>query len=495
MSTDNHSNQECYPLTARLGTKTEGLVFWVLLLYFCAKALFFALRIRERIFPDEASWYGTIQIFSRSLWLPIDSPESYHLGLISHIPSLYFFLMGKLLTCNFWSIDDLIFLRLANVILAALTVTFAWRLSKILQLTLPTRTIFLIMLTNTVMLTFVSGAINYDNLANLLAVTALYYLIRFLQERCRCHFLLFALSLLAGFLTKNVMIPYGAGLIALFLFYERDRLNFFRFLPDMLSNWKLKDSLLLAFCLLALILNLSLYGGNKLRFGVLLPSMDMVLPLEDCLQNRLFARDYVVREFKAKRLTFIDAQRLALSIRDPGDRASAWNLLIQAANSGKEEPKQLKGRLAYTWEWVQVVVARTYSVAAHLSLYKYASDYYSYYALFALAIGMWTLRLRTLLTPYMGGIVFSALFYTTILMQVVNYTIYRSSGFSGVALTGRYMFPVLIPLYIVTAHALFYKLPRWWQLTAGLAIAILFIGGEFPWFVRMAGPEWYFALQ
>jgi hypothetical protein len=92
----------------------------------------------------------------------------------------------------------------------------------------------------------------------------------------------------------------------------------------------------------------------------------------------------------------------------------------------------------------------------------------------------------------MGGIGFIFLFYTTILMQVVNYGNYRGTGFSGLALTGRYVFPVLVPLYLLTAHALLSKMPRWWQLTAGLAIAVLFISGEFPWFLRMAGHEWYF---
>ena len=495
MTTNHHSEKKCNNLCGRLcNGKAEGIAFGILFAYFSAKAFFFALRIRERIFPDESSWYGTIQVFSRSRWLPVDSPESYHLGLITHLPSLYFFLMGKLLTCNFFPIDDLIFLRLLNVLFAMLSVFVAWHLSKLLGLTLPVRILSMVMLTNTVMFTFIAGAVNYDNLSTLLAVVSLYYFVRFFQERSRCDLLLFFLCALAGMLTKNVLIPYGAALIAIFFWHERGSLlNFSKSTPIMISSWKWRDSLLMALCLVALTMNLILYGGNIVRYGGLLPSMEMVLPIEDCLQNRLFTRDYAVHEFKAGKLTLLDAQRLALSIRDPGDRASAWTQLAEAAkNRTKQAPQQLMGRWRYTLEWVQIVVVRTYSVAAHLSLFKYDSDFYAYYAIFALAGGIWVFRFRELLTPGMGGVGFLFLFYTTTLMQVVNYTIYRGSGFSGVALTGRYMFPVLAHLYLLTAHALLTNMPRWWQLAVGLVVAAIFIGGEFPWFYRLAGPEWYF---
>lgn len=493
MPTDYTCNQKSLPFPGGFGRgQAERLAFGTLFVYFIAKAVFFALRIRERLFPDEATWYGIIQIFSRSNWLPVDSPESYPLGLITHTPSLYFFLMGKLLACNVFAIDDLIFLRLANVALAMLTVLFAWRLAKRLELSLPVRIIFLIMLTNTVMFTFVSGAVSYDNLSTLLAVLSLYYFVCFFHNRSRSHLLLFFLCLLSGMLTKVVLIPYGAALLLMFLFYERGNLVIFlQSIPSSCQGWRWVETLLLVLCFLALAMNLTLYGGNKIRFGGLLPNMDMVVPIEGCLQNRLFVRNYVVREFKSGKLTLVDAQRLALSIRDPGDRASALNQLREATKKN-QAPKQLQGRWRYALEWGKVMVMRTYSVAAHLSLFKYESDFYAYYAIFALTGGLWLFRFRDFCTPCMAGIGFTFLLYTTILMQVVNYGNYRGTGFSGLALTGRYMFPVLIPLYLLSAQALLAKMPRWWQLLVGLTVAVIFIGGEFPWFLRMAGPEWYF---
>jgi hypothetical protein len=160
----------------------EAIAFWLPFAYFGVKTVYFALRIGERIFPDEASWFGMVQVFSRSWWLPADSPESYHLGLISHSPNLYFFLMGKLLSFNVLPIHDLIYLRLINVVFSLLTVIVAWRLAKVLSMGLAARALFFVMLTNTVMFTFIAGAVTYDNLATLLAGLALFYLLRFVKK-------------------------------------------------------------------------------------------------------------------------------------------------------------------------------------------------------------------------------------------------------------------------------------------------------------------------
>lgn len=473
--------------------RAEAIFLWVCLAYFAGKALFFAVRIRERVFPDESSWLGIAQFFSRSAWLPVDSPESYPYGLVSHMPNLYFFLMGKALLLNIFPISDLIFLRLINVVIALMTVVFAWRLARAVETSLAARLLFLVMLTNTVMFTFVAGSINNDNLSALLAVLALYYQVRFFRGRTLRHGLLSALFLLAGTLTKSVFLPYAVALVLVAVVRERGRLlDLIKGGGIRRSDWKGQDVALALLCLCALGANLLLYGGNELRYGFPLPSMDKVLPLESCLQNRLFTRDYAVREFKSGRLSLLDAQRLALRIRDPGDRASAWSQLAEAEKRRNQGPQPLMSRWRYSLEWVQVIVSRTYSVAAHLSLYKYESAFYPYYALFAVAGILWACRLRTLLVPGMGGVSFVAIFYTVFLMQVVGYMMYRGSGFSGVATTGRYLFPALAALYLTTTHGLLAKMPRWWQVPVAVAVGLFFLWGEFPWFVRQAGAEWYF---
>ena len=69
----------------------------VVLAYFACKAFYFCFRIRENIFPDEITHFGISELFARSLLPPVDSADSFALGLITHVPTLYYVLMGKLL--------------------------------------------------------------------------------------------------------------------------------------------------------------------------------------------------------------------------------------------------------------------------------------------------------------------------------------------------------------------------------------------------------------
>jgi hypothetical protein len=67
-------------------------------------------------------------------------------------------------------------------------------------------------------------------------------------------------------------------------------------------------------------------------------------------------------------------------------------------------------------------------------------------------------------------------------MQVVNYKNYIGSGFVGLGLTGRYIFPVLVPLYILVAYGLLERMLKWWQCGVSVMVSGIFIYGEFPWF-------------
>jgi len=82
--------------------------------------------------------------------------------------------------------------------------------------------------------------------------------------------------------------------------------------------------------------------------------------------------------------------------------------------------------------------------------------------------------------------------YVLFVMWGFNYKNYLVSGATGLALTGRYIFPVLVPLYLVATEALWGGTPRWWQRIGGGAVALFFVAAEFPWFYRAATPDWFF---
>lgn len=474
--------------------KWEKISFWILWAYFGFKSFYFAVRIRERVFPDEASWFGMIEVFSRSVLTPVDSPESYPLGLITHIPKLYFFLMGKFLTLNVSGVDDLIFLRATNVLLGLLTVFFSWKLASLLSSSSAVRLLFIVMLTNTMMYTFMFGAVSYDNLTNLLAVVSLYYLISFIKNRWANHLLLFFLSLLAGLLTKITFFPYAFALFVALVFLERKNLsNLLFWLRKFVSSPSKEDFVLVLACIVLFGAVVNLYAVNKVRYGGLQVTMENVLPIEACLNYRLFAKAYAVNQFKAGAMSELEAQRLVLQIRDPGDRVNAWKELDKAKIEKDDKKKNRLGRMQYTVEWVQYIFHRTYGIAAHLIMSKSGKQIYPYYIIFAVGITLFLSRLRSNLDRETGVLIFVTTFYLILLSQIIGYNLnYLSSGFVGLALTGRYIFPILAPLYLLLTKSFMERMPEWWQWGTGLAVAGVFIWCEFPWFMRNAAWNWYF---
>ena len=85
-----------------------------------------------------------------------------------------------------------------------------------------------------------------------------------------------------------------------------------------------------------------------------------------------------------------------------------------------------------------------------------------------------------------------ACFYAGFLMYKVNYNAYLYYGTPGITLQGRYLFPVIGPVYVLLCHYLL-RLFRAEnaRLAVALATALLFVAYDFPWFLAHATPEWY----
>jgi hypothetical protein len=55
---------------------------------------------------------------------------------------------------------------------------------------------------------------------------------------------------------------------------------------------------------------------------------------------------------------------------------------------------------------------------------------------------------------------------------------------------GRYLFPVIVPLYGFFAHNLVVSLPRRLQAPVAVAVGLWFVYGDLPFFLRAATPAW-----
>ena len=235
--------------------------------YFIIRLLYFATHVSHYVPPDEVTHFGLCQIFSQTLLLPGNSEASYSLGLVTHVPYLYYFIMGKCLKLNFSPVSDLVFLRFFNCMRSFATVVYGYKWMRLITQNRLCHLLFVILITNTLMFSFLGASVSYDNLTNFFAVTALYYLHLFLRNPDPGRFLLFGISLLGGALTKKTFLPLVLAYLVILLFHERRHLkDIFPVIKKVLPSLRLAQKALLGIVLLLLVLNMTLYLGNLIRF-------------------------------------------------------------------------------------------------------------------------------------------------------------------------------------------------------------------------------------
>jgi hypothetical protein len=466
----------------------------LLLLYFGARLLFLACTVSPAVPPDEVTHFAVSTIFSNVLLFPADSPATYQYGLVTTIPWLYYWVMGKLLPLNIFGIQDLVFLRLLNIPLAFGTVWYAWRTLCLLTDDRLTRLLLVVIMTNTPMFSFLSAAVSYDNLTILLATMSIYYLLAFFRHRSGTMLAASMLCQLAGCLAKSACLP--LLLVLNMLLVAAEFRNLGRMPSALMAWWRMSGmravSLTAGIVILGL-LNLQLYGGNYLRYRSLVPDMDVVLSPEIALQYRTQARNLIFKYFRDGRISKEKALEMAARISSPSDRGSTV-ALIEEYDHAVRNGEPVIGLPAYIPVWVATMLAGTFGIFAHLPLPVPWLKILMFLGVTALAgIGA-LMRWR----PGEGGrlplcLMIVAGFYAAFLMYAVNYRTYLEYRSLWLSLQGRYIFPVIGPIAILVSY---YLLRLFSGSAARLAVfavtALLFVLSDFPWFLSCVTPEWFF---
>lgn len=475
---------------------SASLLKWalgILLAYFGARLVFLALNISAFVPPDEVTHAGLCKIFAKSFLLPVNSPETWQFGLVTNTPWLYYWTMGKLLHLNFFGIPDLVFLRLLNIPLAFCTICYAVRLLRLLTTNRLTTLLLVVVMTNIPMFTFLSASVSYDNLTNLLAAMASYYLFAFFRDRSADMLVASLLCQLTGCLTKITFLPLVLALNLLLLIFE------FRYLPTVpgavLHNFRIaprRTLLSIALLLITAGMNLQLYAGNYLRYGALNPGMENVLSTPAAMQNRTNARGLIFRQYKEGSISYMDALILAGEIKHPTDKADTFYLLMNFEKL-KQNPALWLGPIEYAKVWIRIMLSTIFGIKAHLQIYKGTFAMMAIYGVMGLAgLGLvlrWRPRVEGWLSP---ALMASALFYAGFIMYTFNYGTYLTYGEPSLTVYGRYLFPVLAPGAVLFCHYLL-RLFRNVSIRTvlSLATALLFIAYDFPWFLVNTTPEWY----
>lgn len=464
-----------------------------LLAYFGLRLLFFAITIASYVPPDEVTHLGLSQIFSKLLFLPDNTPASYQYGLVTNIPWLYYWVMGKLLVLNVFGIQDLLFLRLLNLPLAFGVVFFAWRVLRLVTNDRLAQLLLVVVMTNTLMLSFLSASVSYDNLANLFAVMSIYYLMAFFRERSGRSLGLSLLCQLAGCLTKSSFLPLALMLTVLLVVRECKALpELFTVVTRWVRTVGPGGVVLVAGILIGVLLNLHLYGGNYLHYGKVVPEMSDVLPLENVMQNRLAARDTIFMQFKEGNISYRQALQKTSFIRHEGDRAGTI-YLIQNYHRRQSHGGQLLGPLAYSVPWGERVLSTVFGIMGHRSMHNRFPTLLPILGLLVLSAFAFLRRWRPGAT---GGVptclAVLTVGYVVFIMYVFNYRNYLYYENFDVALQGRYIFPIIGPAYVLFSYYLM-RLFRGGEARLVLAslAAVIFILSDLPFFLYHATPQWF----
>jgi len=77
-------------------------------------------------------------------------------------------------------------------------------------------------------------------------------------------------------------------------------------------------------------------------------------------------------------------------------------------------------------------------------------------------------------------------------MYVINYGSYLDSRATWLGLQGRYIFPVMCPMYVLLSYYLIHLFTgRRAQFVIFSVTAMIFIACDFPFFLSFATPDWF----
>ena len=481
-------------LSNRLTQRWDLWVIILLGLYFIGRLFYFAFTVGPGVPPDEITHISIARLYAETLLGIEDSLASFQHNLVTHVPYLYYFVMGKLAAVVG---DDYITLRVLNIGLSLALLIAAYRLSMLVLQRPLARVLFFVMLTNTLMFGFLSASVNYDNLTNLLAVLAVYFLVRYFRTDDPAHLLSFVISTGLGLLTKGAFLMLAPlfGLVWLLSRWSSFRVDMQRLALDARGGRR-RILVLLAGVVICVVANLSLYGVNLVSYGKIVPGCTQVLTHEQCMENRINARNWVVSQYRLGKLSYMDAWRATAQIKHPGDIAHAQRLLENERRVKLSKPEPLNVLDYMHLVWVQAMKPSMFGIMAHQSMLRTPNELWSYGVIFFVALLLLARNLRLDGSDAIWlGLAVVVFGYYALLVGYYNYTGYLHTNAPLLGVQGRYLFHVLVPAYLLMAEFILRPFPKWGQIVMALLVCGVFIAGDFPYYLNHVSDVWARAIS
>jgi hypothetical protein len=443
------------------------------MIFFAIEALWVAFSAVYPMAFDEDFHFGIIKIYSDHLtpFLTTQPEGGDSFGALATDPSyLYHYLMSwpyRLIATFTDSVTaQVIFLRLINIALfGAGIVLFRKVMFKAgSSAALANTAIALFVLIPIVPL--LSGQINYDNLLMPLVAglcLLVFKVIESLREQ-RVDLKSFGLLIILMALTSLIKYPFlpialaTAIFLAVYAWISLKKRKP-RFTPLTLV-WKIG---LLSGLVLAGGLFLQRYGANLVRYHDPVPDCAAVIGQEACINYGPWARNL---------------------------------------NYAKNPIEFDKSPLVYTWTWLQALHYRLFFMITGPPKHTNypPAPLPSAVAVIIGVVGVVALvfyRKRVFAgRPFLGFLLFMSLFYVAVLF-FENYSQYLETG-RPVAINGRYLIPIFLPLAAVFGRALSIALFPWPKIKAWAAAVAIFMfiqGGGIFSFILRSDSTWYWSNQ
>jgi len=443
----------------KIWEKRYKIVIVLSFFLFSLQALFFALNIKEYLSPDERYHVILSQEYSHTLSKPLNSENTYTIGQIEDTPFLYHWISGRVLNVKdflFKEVEDLFVLRFFSVVVSLVNLFVAYKIIKLFTKDKLVQTLFIIMLCNTLMFAFISASANYDPLTILFALQSIYWSMELLKKRSIKNLLLLLIFLLLGMLTKISFPPFALIVLLFFFFNEIGHVK--EYLVEIKELWKRKEKrplflfLSLPFFLLVVLAS-SLYATNFIKYKSMTPECTQVMDFEDCMKSAEYSFHYNMAE----------------------------------------EGLSTEERLSLYWyipHWIYNMVETNYGILAHSKLNLSYTRFLLYFVVMVASVVLFVRKLKLKNKTHIF-LCFLAISYSLVLLFLLNYPTYLSSGIIHSGVQGRYVFPVIVPIYAFASWSLLSIKNRYVRLIIFLLVSVIFVLGNIPFFLRNVTEEWF----
>lgn len=299
------------------------------------------------------------------------------------------------------------------------------------------------------MFVLLSGGVNYDNLANLLCMAGIYFLKRvFNRKEYISNSLSWMIFICLGCLVKYTITPLALfASIAWVVYTVKQRQTIFP-----IKTWS-SDKTFLAIILVVLIfVNASIYGYNLVVYRSLTPRCIDLLHESQCALSPYIQRYEII------------------GLDTPMS-------IVEASQQGYPHP------LAYLFDfWIKDMLNKTQGILAHK--FYFPSHIIPFYQLFFLSVLCLAFQSWKAVKLQSGSLLFLIVLYSLVVF-LTNYKSELVYNFQHIAVQGRYLFPIIGPVYVLVGYTLSQVSNKVMRYGSVIGAIVLFLAGGPLKFLRL----------